>query len=670
MNIDKSKSISTYTTFPLYIEASNKRTCNSMTPTPLLSDLPLEIWVKISVHLDREDVFALALTCHQFYGTMTSDSVWWPKIRKNWYMSDYDPVSLVYKKKLKSNESCFQYFRRKKNEDRFLRSLIDDILNYTPFANNEKQVRQQEASIQNRLLLVYQNFDNFVPCLLSESLHITSSIYHSSSNSSALGNERFALADDFLWLQKKRNAKLGRIYVASSILEAGKFWKCLSFYKRMELDDLPDDLETVFVQLSLLDSRYYELILQRHAVIKTVIYNFNAFNFEENTRPPEKILALVTILHRVIESKKRQILRYERNVNKATVEDLSVLRFYCGDSEGSPLVKNSVVAKLCQIVGLDKYIDMNEWCIRIFDENRYLYLLIDDRQMYLKREDQVPEILRRFPMNDPGSILHRHLEGSNDSLNIENKKSLFIGKFLNFYDGYQSRLDDLRGADQIIYQMRNDEKIVTVHRGDYIQGQILGCGGYVNVKAWNALQLILTNGLFSDERNKKNAILGFASIFNMPILQMLSVDIPFSFKALFLRDISYDLKISELGKAEELDILWESEQLSIGDVVWSDASQARGIIVEICDSFEDDQHGKIGLFSATTYKGRSCSLRGSPLYTIFFGAYGYATFSRQYLKKDKTDRVEGLLVYDLVGRWFSHYDYDMHKFLYRHGAIL
>lgn len=637
--------------------------------TPLLADLPLEIWVKISANLDRTDIFSLALTNHQFHRTMTSDSVWWPKIRKSWYMSDYNPISLVYKKKLKSNESCFHYFRRKKNEDKFLRSLITDILNYSPFTDTESQTKQKESDIQSKILLVYQNFDSFVPCLLSESLHITSSIYVS-SGSTTVGNARFALADDFIRLQKKRNTKLDRIYVASSILEAGKLWKCLNFYKQLQMGDLPDDLESVFVQLSLLDSRYYELILQRHAVIKSVIYNFNTYNFEENTKPAEKILALVTILHRVIETNRRRILRYERNVSKATVEDLSILRYYCGDSEGSPLVKNAVVAKLCQMVGLDKYVDINEWCIRIKDGNRYLYLLIDERQMYLKREDQVPEILRIFPMNDPGSSMVHHHSTNDNALGIESRKSLYLSKFLSFYDGFQSRLDDLRGADQIIYQMRNEEKIVTVHRGDHIQGQILGCGGYVNIKAWHVLHMLMTNRIYNEESSKKNTILDFASIFNFPILQILSVTIPVSFKALYLRDISYDLKISELEKLQEMDILWEAEQLSVGDVVWSDASQARGIIVEICDSFEDDQQRKIGLFTATSYKGRNCSLKGSPLYTIFFGAYGYATFSRQYLKKDKTDRVEGLLVYDVVGRWFSHYDYEEHKFSYRHGANL
>ena len=334
------------------------------------------------------------------------------------------------------------------------------------------------------------------------------------------------------------------------------------------------------------------------------------------------------------------------------------------------MVKNAVVAKLCQMVGLDKYVDINESCIRIKDGNRYLYLLIDERQMYLKREDQVPEILRIFPMNDPGSSMVHHHSTNDNALGIESRKSLYLSKFLSFYDGFQSRLDDLRGADQIIYQMRNEEKIVTVHRGDHIQGQILGCGGYVNIKAWHVLHMLMTNRIYNEESSKKNTILDFASIFNFPILQILSVTIPVSFKALYLRDISYDLKISELEKLQEMDILWEAEQLSVGDVVWSDASQARGIIVEICDSFEDDQQRKIGLFTATSYKGRNCSLKGSPLYTIFFGAYGYATFSRQYLKKDKTDRVEGLLVYDVVGRWFSHYDYEEHKFSYRHGANL
>lgn len=643
-----------------------------------LSQLPLEIWVKISYNLDKSDIFRLCLTNKYLYHIMTSNHVWWPKIKNSWYMSDYNPTSLLYKKKLKHNESYFQYFQRKKNDDFFLRTLINDILAYNPF--DEASSNSKEMEIENKLNAIYQNFDAYVPCLLSESLHLTPSMFRHSNNT--LGSEGYVLADDFIRLQKKRNQHLDRIYIASSILESGKFLKCIQYYKTLRYtNELPDDLETVLLQLSLLDSRYHELLLQRHSVIKNVLYNYCSFDFAENVRPAEKVLMLVTILHRVIDSKKRRIMKYDQHRNRITIEDLSILRFYCGDSDTIPIVKNAVVEKLCKLVGLNQFIEINEWCIRINDNEKYLYLFIDEKQMYLKNETQVPEILRKFPMDDPNLILFQQSQTGNDITDhLERKKYLYLSKFLSFYDGYKSRMDDLRGADQIIYQINNGHKVVTVHRNDFIQGQVLCCGGYVDKCASDVLQLVLTQTMYSSKQEiaETNDLLNFFSIFNKPILELLSFKSPLNFKSLFLKDITYNLKGVQLSQLEtDKDIYWECEQLSIGDIVWSDASQARGIVVEISDSLDDvefppqqQQNINMNLYNVSTYNGKIKMLKGSPLYTIFFGAYGYATFSRQYLKKDKSDRVEGLLVYDLIGRWFSHYDYNMHKFIYRHGNIL
>lgn len=622
----------------------------------MLSQFPLEIWVKISYNLDKFDIFQLSLTNKSMYNIMTSDSIWWSKIRKSWYMTDYNEFTLTYKKKLKKNESCFDYFKRKKNDDKFVKNCIDLIENYK-FKNLELDLK-----IKEKLIKIYNNFDDYLPYLLSESLHLTISSF----------NNNLINANDFINLQKRRNLKLNRIYIASNILENGKYFKCLKLIQN-SLINLPNDLESVLLILSLFDSRYYELLLIRHSVIKNVINNFNSVNFDQNTKPVEKILFLVTILHRIIENKKCKILLYNQNQNqtqKKTIEDLSILRFYCGDSDGTPLIKNAIIEKLCKLLNLDRFIEINESCIRISNENKYLYLFIDDNQMYLKNENEVHPILKKFPMENPNYLILKN-KISNNNL-IEKKKIVYLSKFFDYFsDIIISRFDDFRGADQIVYQKIKNDKIVTVLRNNYIQGQILCCGGFVNRNGW-----ILIKKIFNNEFNFDND-LKLISFFNLPILEKEKKnDSNYQINNLndfYLNGIFHDLKWEEIEKIKEKkkEIIWECEQLSIGDIVWSDASQARGVIIEISDSLEDELNSKdIGLNNAYTLKRKIIKLKGTSLFTIFFGAYGFATFTRQYLKKDKTDRVEGLLVYDLIGCWFSHYDYDSHKFIYRHQSNL
>lgn len=625
----------------------------------MLSHFPLEIWVKISYNLDKFDIFYLSLTNKSMYNLMTSDSIWWPKIKKSWYMTDYNEFTLNYKKKLKKNESCFNYFKRKKNDDKFAKKCIDLIENYK-FNNLEL-----DSKIKNKLNQIYNNFDDYLPYLLTESLHLTSSLSF---------NNNLINANDFINLQKRRNLKLNRIYIASNILENGKYFKSLKLIQNL-LINLPNDLESILLILSLFDSRYYELLLIRHSVIKNVINNFNSVNFDQNTKPIEKILFLVTILHKIIENKKSKILLYDQNLthnNKKTIEDLSILRFYCGDSEGTPLIKNAIIEKLCKLLNLDKFIEINESCIRILNDNKYFYLFIDDNQMYLKRENEVHPILKKFPMENPNYLILKNKilnKNNNNNYNLNERiKIIYLSKFFDYFnDIIISRFDDLRGADQIIYQTIKNDKIVTVLRNNYIQGQILCCGGFVNRNAW-----ILIKKIFNNEFNFNND-LKLISFFNLPIIEKINNELKFNnLNNFYLNDIFHDLKWEEIEKIKrKKDIIWECEQLSIGDIVWSDASQARGVIIEISDSLEDESNcKKIGLFNANTLKRKIIKLKGSPLFTIFFGAYGFATFTRQYLKKDKTDRVEGLLVYDLIGCWFSHYDYDSHKFIYRHQSNL
>lgn len=623
----------------------------------MLSEIPLEIWVNISIYLDKTDIYYLSLTNKSMYMMMTSDSVWWPKIKKSWYMSDYNAQTLTYKKKLKHNESYYQYFKRKKLDDQFVRSCIDDIINYN-LNNNDNSI------IIEKLNLIYNNFDSYIPCLLSESLHLTSSLFNS---------DGFITSEIFSKFQKRRNLKLDRIYIASNILESGKFLKCLKNANNY-FQNLPTDLESVLVELSLLDPRYHELILIRHSVIKTIIFNYKSINFEPTTKPIEKIMLLVRIMHHVIDSKKKKILLMNQfSTSKLTIEDLSILRFYSGDSEGTPLIKNAIVEKLCIMLNLNQYIEINDCCIKILDNNQFMYLFIDGNQMYLKKESDVHEILRKFPMEDASYILLRSrllkINNEYNKINFENKKKLmYICKFINYYDNLVgSRLDDLRGADQIIYQMKENEKIVVVHRYNYIQGQILCCGGFFNKYLWNSFKSLLLNGKLND--------LSFLSIFTLPIVLKFennqSSDLNSNFNKLFLKNISYEINDNDLFKLQEtMDIFYECENLSIGDIIWSESSQARGVIIEISDSQSKIDSKKINLFNGFTFKKKNIRFNGTPLYTIFFGAYGFATFTKQYIKRDKTDRIEGLLVYDLLGRWFSHYDYELHKFIFRYGQLL
>jgi hypothetical protein len=600
-------------------------------------DFPLEIWVQISHDISKNDIFALACTNKQMYKFLTSDIVWKYKLKSSWYLSDYNPFTLTAKRELLKNESLFEFFKRRKRDDQLVNNLIDKIRNFGKSIHDEKINKQTETSIKSDLDKIYSNFNLYVPCLLSKTLHITTKMFRSTNDC--------ILEVDFKALQRRRNNNLAEIYIASSILENGKYYKAALFFKDILESFAPKDygldlldVEKSLLYLSLFDSRYHELILIRHQVIKSTCkcYELEKQDFDETTTEFYKIKRLVKILYHTIHKLKRLIMRYQTYSTQTNLEDLSILRFYCGDSNGTPLIRLAVIEKLIKMVGINVNVIINNNCMRVKEENQTYYLFCNERQIYIKQEHEIPFVLRFFPSQ------------------FTNINGIYIDLCRNFFRESKSRVDSFKGADQIIYQLEENEKIVTVHRNYYIQGQVICCGGFVNKNAWNLCTLIFSPGQLLEKFEQYD-------IYNLIFLQKLEnvhIKDKFDFKKLYTKELINSQVL------QGNDIYWECENLQIGDLVWSDASQARGIIVEISES-------NTGYLKphAKTYRGDLKRLTGSPFYRIFFGASGFATFSREYLKRDKTDRVEGLLVYDIIGRWFSHYDYDSHRFIYRHGYL-
>lgn len=554
---------------------------------------PLEVWLQITTLIQPKDVFALARTSKFFYSEFTSDSVWWPKIQKLWYLSDYDPYKLTHKKRLKHNETCFQYFRRKKNNDTFLKNLITDISEN----GNDKH-------IQTRLSKVYSNFQNYIPCLLSETLHLTENLFQNG----------YICARNFQRIQKVRNTKLDRVYIASNILDSGKQLQAYEFYQKLISEkDFESDLEDVLLHLALFDTRYHELILHRHKILKRTLFLYKTNTFPEGTGMAVRIFFLLSLVQKLINDSAHIVLQSSSQplLYAPCLEDKSILRYYCGDTTLVGSFKYAILEKITKILGISG-VKFNDYCA-VLEEHDYLYFILNNgKQTYLRNIDEMPPVLIRFP------------EKNND----------YLAKvFRTFFGKSNSRFADMKGQDQIGYTNIGNNEIVCVERQGTVQGQVLICGGYVNIHNWHVLEDILDNKVVTK------------TIFNNYILKKTGQEGGHS--------------VMELESTE----IWEAANIQIGDIVWSDASDARGVVVEITDS-------EIGNSTiCKNKKGESIKLIKQPLYKIFFGAYGFATFSRQFVKRDISDRVEGLLVYDLIGKWFKTYDYGIHRFIYRHEVI-
>lgn len=574
-----------YTLWFHIISRIDRETINSMDDI-----FPLEVWLKISTFIHAEDLFNLAITNKRYYNNFTSDTVWWPKVRKLWFLSDYNPHTLTYKKYLKKGESCFHYFRRKKNDDKFLKGLITEI-----------SVHNDNENIQKGLSRVYSNFSNYVPSLLSETLHVTEKLFRNG----------FVYQKDFQNLQRARNLKLDRIYIASNILESGKQLEALQFYDKLVSDELPDtDLEDVLLTLSLFDTRYHELILVRHRVLKHIMLMYKMHKFSSVT---ESMVFLSNLLLETIHKNASPIMQSTQipSLYLPNLEDKSILRHYCGDSFMVGSHNYVILEKLTKLLGIEGVL-FNDYGARIKEGENTKVLFNNGKATYLLREEELPPVLNTF---------------------FEKDNKYLVKKFQTYFGGTKSRFDDMNGQDQIIYKDLGGVKVVCVERMKSIQGQVIICGGFVNRENWETLENIWEKRLIC------------RTTYNNYILQQ----------------VGHEL-VEESDQLEDTNI-WEALGLQVGDVVWSDASQARGVIIEISDSEIGDN---------TTYsnrKGDVSKLKGQPLYTIFFGAYGFATFSRQFLKRDMSDRVEGLLVYDLIGKWFKTYDYKLHRFIYRHEVI-
>lgn len=553
---------------------------------------PLEVWIKITNLIQLEDIFNFAITSKYYYSKFTSDAIWWPKVRKLWFLSDYDPHKLTYRKYLKRGETCFQYFRRKKNDDKFLKDLITEI-----------SINNNNESIQKGLARVYSNFSNYVPSLLSETLHITEKLYHNG----------FLYQKDFQKLQRTRNSKLDRIYIASNILESGKQLEAYEFYQRLSSNEsLETDLEDTLLNLSLFDTHYHELILIRHRVLKKIMFIYKMQKF---TSTCEKVIFLSNIL---IESIKHNAAQLHCSdlppIFPPNLEDKSILRHYCGDSFMMNNHNYVILEKLTKLLEIEG-VEFNDYGACIKENGVTRFMLNNGKATYLLREDELPPVLGTFPKKD--------------RLYLMKKFRTYFGKAESRFDG-RGRFE---GQDQIIYKDINGVKVVCVERMSNIQGQVIICGGYMYRQNWETLENIWEKRIIRK------------TTYNHYILQKAEHEL-----------------VEESEEIENVKI-WSTLNLQIGDVVWSDVSQARGVIIEISDS-------EIG--EATQYSDKDgifAKLKGQPLFTIFFGAYGYATFSRQFLKRDMSDRVEGLLVYDLIGKWFKTYDYKLHRFIYKHEVI-
>lgn len=623
----------------IMVEDLKTLTINIPTRPP---DFLVEIWVRISKHLRKEDIFRLSLTNHRFYILLTSNDIWYPRIKNTWFLCDYNDLEMTHKRRMKMNETYFQYFQRKKRDDAFVIGLISDILNFGG-------TQDESDSIESRMEEVYKNFKKYLPCLLNMTYHITTSLFRSSRNC--------ILLYDFNSWQYNRSSKLDTIYTASKIIENCQLYDMLKFVAGIESNP-PKDLESLFVKLSCFDTSYYELIFQRQSTIKSTVASYKEWH-EKNldSSVQRKIVTLNALLHAVIRSKRKRLDKFDTFISPdPTYEDASILRFYSGDYVTSiPIVVNSIVEKLANMVGLGEFIEINENCIKITENGENSYLLVGTNQAHLKAEHLVPEILRKFPMVDL-----RSGPGKNES---ERLKHIYLGKIFTHFTDKENRTDGMYGWNRLFDFNDNGEVVLAVNRNQYLQGQILGCAGEVKLDQYNLMKKILF-------KRDAQYITNRQDIFNLPIYNMLKYENVKSFKQLYLKNIPL---INNKGYHEK-DIYWKSDNLSIGDVVWSTFLNTYGVIVKLeegallsTDSLQEQSSHQHEVFSLKGIRYESVN----PIdFYVYCGSYGTLICRSKSLVKREHQHIESLLMYDQLGEWFSSYDYNAKKFIYRHGKYL
>lgn len=589
-----------------------------------MTELPIDIWCNICYHLTNKDIFSLSLTNKNNHNKFLSNDIWLKKIKHKLILTNYELETDEILKQRFQKFGCFNKFREFKKNDLVTKEIINDLVN----------TGKCDDSV---LIEFFQNFDKYIPSLLNERLHFVK------------GNSKKRL----MQLKKIRSLKLDRIYYANKLVEYGNLFKLYNYLKKLKQE--PDremtitEIEEFYVNISLLDSNFYELIFEKNKFLNKIIKEYKRQELLENldnknANKFSKYLLLIEIYRNYFLNEKKRIHvnsdanlinnlnitessrtnlgdRNRRHINdNKYCEDLSILRVYSGDSYGTCALRHVIIKYLIKKIGIEENeedIKINRNLIEVFIpeyRKRIYFILNDDLLLEVRNDNEIPNNLKIF----------------DESIRCQ----YMYNKFFNFFKSVVPRKEKFNLQHELVFNKQdiNDDNLYIL-KGNYLYKDITGFFGYLNLNNWKFIKKLLIGDIDHT---------GYDNITNAFIESL-------GFKNSGERiDNTAKRESGAKNKFEKI----QYNQFTIGDVVHLNTYNICGIIVNIHMKNDNPRYR-----SADQSKEKN-----KVMFEIYIN--GYEKFmvpedALTFYKKDNEDETVPLLkmlMDDSVGEWFCRYE--------------
>lgn len=285
--------------------------------------IPSDTWYEIAELLDVNDIRNLRCVSKSLHETFSSNRIWKPLSQTRWFSIDDQPVAL-----LKDVQDFYSYYRQRAIID----AQIQETVNNLAVSDDARQILEQGWDI------IKMNY-KAVPIL----------------------NE----------LRLKSNSFPVKYYATELLgsIRRSEVFRVLSELKKSGVVSA-DSPEELFLQFTYADPSFDDLLPFRRKVIEEVIDRVQTHLLNRNdVSSSYKVLWIRKILLEVI---KKPALIEECYGNTVYTEDVSILRIYAGEVNGTNTVMNAIVQKIAS------YFDVKSTLTKMF-------LVVEDSSFHTGR---------------------------------------------------------------------------------------------------------------------------------------------------------------------------------------------------------------------------------------------------------------------------------------------
>lgn len=274
-------------------------------------DIPVEVWIEICKYLDFHDLFQLRLVCHNLNNTICSNIIWIDRCWDNWIILEKDDILINVEKldfkELSTSRDWFYYFRYRHRIDTILINTLESLTN-----NHDLQVVLKKLKLLNK----YQHY--VIP-----KLHKL--LKHANPNTKSLEV----------------------IYMAKQLLTSIRHGRLFDLIHKYHQDQVNIGIveETVLLPLASIDSCFDDLLPFRMKFFECInnrimLEYSNIGNFYE-LYPTVRIDKLLKYIWDELDDRRKHTRI--QPIERFTLEDFMILRVYCGETNGHPIILLSII---------------------------------------------------------------------------------------------------------------------------------------------------------------------------------------------------------------------------------------------------------------------------------------------------------------------------------------